>query len=232
MPRVFLALSGLFFLIGLSPAKADNIFYLVKNDTDFALVDDQLNITWEGHAWVGGDYNKGYFKFEGEVLGSIVEEAELQALYSRNISAFFDFQAGIRHDFRPNALGQTTYAVIGVQGLAPYWFHVDFPFFISEHGDVSFRPEVEYELLFTQRLIAKIYFEGTFQFNSNPAQMIGSGLADIDTGLQIRYEITREFAPYVDINHIRSFGTAKTNALLAGDRTKDLVVRFGASLMF
>jgi len=232
MPKALTALLGLVLVVCALPAKADNIFYLVKNDTDFAVVDDQLNITWEGHAWVGGDYNKGYFKYEGEVFGGHVEEAELQALYSRNISHFFDFQAGIRHDFRPNALGQTTYAVIGVQGLAPYWFHVDLPFFISEHGDVSFRPEVDYEILFTQRLIARIYFEGTFQFNSNPAQMIGSGLAGIDAGLQIRYEITRKIAPYIDINHVRSFGKAKMNALLMGEKAKDLVVRIGARVLF
>ena len=117
-------------------------------------------------------------------------------------------------------------------GLAPYWFEVDVPFFFSEDGDISFRPEVEYEILLTQRLIAEFYFEGDFYLNSNPGKLIGRGLSEIDTGLKIRYEISREFAPYVDFNHLRSFGMDKTQAILSSEKTKDFIVRFGASLMF
>ena len=224
---------GTFMALGfLKPAEGSEVFHFIKTDLDFAIVDDDLAFTWEGDAWVGGDFNKGWFKFEGDIVGGMVEEAEIQALYSRNIARFFDLQVGIRHDFRPNDFGQTSYAVIGLKGLAPYWFEVDVPFFFSEDGDISFRPEVEYEILLTQRLIAEIYFEGNFYFNSNPGKLIGRGLSEIDTGLKIRYEISREFAPYVDFNHIRSFGMDKTQAILSGERAKDFIVRFGASLMF
>ncbi len=225
-------LAPLALIATMGQAASEQIFYMVKTDLDFTIVDDDLAVTWEGDAWVGGDFNKGWFKYEGEVVGGRVEEAELQALYSRNIARFFDLQMGIRNDFRPNTLGQTTYAVIGLQGLAPYWFEVDIPLFFSEHGDVSFRPEVEYEILLTQRLVAELYFEGNFYLTSNPAQLIGSGLAVIDTGLKFRYEITREFAPYIDFNHIRSFGMAKTQAILSGEKAKDFVVRFGARVLF
>ena len=215
-----------------SPAFADEVFHFVQTDIDLASVDDELAFTWEGDAWIGGDFNRAWFKSEGDIHGGMVEEAEIQALYSRYLGRFFDFQAGVRHDFRPNDFGQTTYAVIGIQGLAPYWFEVDVPFFFSEHGDVSFRPEMEYEILLTQRLIAEVYFEGDFYLTNNPARMIGSGLSEIDTGLKIRYEIIREFAPYIDFNHVRSFGMTKTQAMINGEKTKDFIVRFGARAMF
>ena len=61
-----------------------------------------------------------------------MEEAELQLLYSRYITQFWDFQVGVRQDFVPRA---TTFAVIGIQGLAKYSFEVDVALFISDDGD-------------------------------------------------------------------------------------------------
>lgn len=223
-------IAGLF--AGQQSAAAEQVFHFIQADLDIARVDNKVNFTWEGDAWVGGDFNKGWFKVEGESLGGAIEEAEFQALYSRYFTRFFDLQAGIRHDIRPNEFGQTTYAVIGIQGLAPYWFETDTAFFFSEHGDISFRAELEYEILLTQRLIATPYFEANLSLSQNFAQGIGRGLSEIDTGLRIRYEIKREVAPYIDFNYLGLFGTARTLAVASGEKTKDFVIRGGIRLMF
>ena len=215
------------------PAFADDDEYkFTQTDIDFARVEDELVFTWDSEVRVGGDSNRFWFKSEGEVEGGMVEEAEIQALYGRYIGRDFDVQAGVRHDFRPNEFGQTTYFVIGLQGNTPYDFEVEVPLFVSENGDVSFRPEVEYEIEVTDDLAAEIYFEANFYLTQNPGQMIGKGLTEIDTGVKIQYEIWRGFAPYIDFNHVRSFGIAKTEALSEDEKTKDLIIRLGARITY
>src|SRR3546814_10366530 len=101
---------------------------------------------------MGTDYDKLFLKSEGEQpLDGPLEEAEVQLLYSRLISEFFDAQVGVRYDFEPDP--ERAYAVLGLQGLAPQFFEVDTALFVSEKGDVSARFEAEYELLITQRLV-------------------------------------------------------------------------------
>jgi len=127
------------------------------------LLEYQLNqgggmLRWEAQGWVGGDYNKLWVKTEGDqgLSGDNGGEAEGQLLYSRLISPFFYFQIGGRYQ-RVSGNGSDHsrgFGVIGVQGVAPYWFDIEPALFISQDGDVSARLEAEYELLLTPRLIA------------------------------------------------------------------------------
>src|SRR3546814_20511859 len=79
---------------------------------------------WDGEAWYGGDINRLTLKSEGEgVFGEGIEGAEIQILYSRAIGPYFNAQAGIRQDFGPDP--DRTYATIGFEGPAPYWFAVE-----------------------------------------------------------------------------------------------------------
>src|SRR3546814_9759592 len=106
---------------------------------------------WDAQGWIGTDYDKLFLTSDGEqpLVGQL-EEAEVQLLYSRLISDFFDAQVGVRYDFEPDP--ERAYAVLGLQGLAPQFFEIDTALFVSEKGDVSARVEAEYELLITQRL--------------------------------------------------------------------------------
>jgi copper resistance protein B len=171
---------------------------------------------WDAQGWVGGDYNRFWVKTEGEYSGASnnLQKAEIQALYSRPISPYFDFQAGVRQDMQPGA--RRTFGVIGIQGLAPYWFEIDTALFISHHGDVSARLEAEYDLRFTQRLILQPRAELNVAFQDVPELAIGSGLSMAEIGARLRYEFKREFAPYIGV----SWGSAT-------GRTADLLRRDG-----
>jgi len=138
----------------------------------------------------------------------------------------------VRHDFKPDTPDQTTYGVIGIQGLAPYRFEVDAALFFSEHGDVAFRTEVEYFFFLTQRLILQPYFEADLWLTRNSPMALTAGITEIDSGVKLLFEIRREFAPYIDFNVVRTLGSAKTNAILLGERVKDFAVRIGARVMF
>jgi len=126
--------------------------------------DDEESFNWDAQAWVGGDINKLALKSEGELVlndEEELEEAELQALYSRQISDFFDVVVGGRYDFEPEG---EAFGVIGLQGLAPYSYEVDTALFISEEADVTGRFEAEYEILVTQKLVLQPSLETNLGF--------------------------------------------------------------------
>jgi len=160
---------------------------------------------WDAQGWYGGDVNKLYIKTEGEISleDDDVEDAEVQALWSRAIAPFWDVQAGVRYDLEPKG---RTHAVLGIQGLAPYWFEVDAAAFLSTDGDLSASVEVEYELRFTQRITLQPRAEIGFSASDIPELEIGSGLTNVHAGLRLRYEIRREFAPYVGVEWQKSLG--------------------------
>ena len=174
---------------------------------------------WDGEGWFGGDIDRFVVKTEGEgaVRGGL-ESGEVQALYSRAIDPWFNLQAGVRHDFKPGPA--RTYATVGFEGIAPYWFEVEGAVFLSDKGDVLGRLEGYYDQRITQHLILQPRVELNFAAQDVPANGIGSGLSDAELGLRLRYEIKREFAPYVGISWERKLGDTADFARAAGDRVQ------------
>lgn len=171
---------------------------------------------WDGQGWHGGDIDKLWIKTEGEgAFGEALEKAEVQALWSHAIDPWFDLQAGVRYNFRPDP--ERAYLVLGVQGLAPYWFEVDAAAFVSNNGDVSARMEAEYDLRLTQKLILQPRLEFDLALQGVPELGIGSGLSSGEIGARLRYEIRPEFAPYVGIEYERSFGDTADFRRAAGE---------------
>lgn len=189
-------------------------------------------LLWDGQGWYGVDINKLWLKTEGEYdfNGGAFEGAELQALWSRSITRYFDLQAGYRHDFAPDP--SRNYAVIGVQGLAPYLFELDGAVFVSGHGEVSARIEAEYEFMLTQRLILQPRTELNFAAQSVAERGIGSGLTSAEVGARLRYEIKREFAPYVGVEWERSVGETADFARADGEEPGSLSFVAGVRFWF
>jgi len=180
---------------------------------------------WDLDAWYGGDINKVWLKTEGDYSfeDSDVEDAEVQLLWSHAISTFFDVQTGVRYDFEPDGLA---HAVLGIQGIAPYWFEVDGAAYLSEEGDLTAGFEAEYELLLTNRLILQPRFAANFSAQDIPDRETGSGLTDLEAGLRLRYEIRREFAPYAGVEYRKAFGGTADFIEAAGgdaDETRFLI---------
>jgi copper resistance protein B len=178
--------------------------------------DGRDGYAWDGQAWYGGDIDKIWLKTEGEgAFGETVERAEVQALWSRAIDPWFDLQAGVRYDFRPDP--ERAYLVLGVQGLAPYWFEVDGAAFVSNKGDVSARVEAEYDLRLTRKLILQPRLELDLALQDIPEIDIGSGLSSGELGARLRYEIRPEFAPYIGVEYERAFGGTRDFRRAAGE---------------
>ena len=206
-----------------------NYYQVMFNLAEYQARKGRDGYRWDGGAWFGGDINRLRLKTEGEgAFRQGVESAEVQALYSRAVGPYFNLQAGIRQDFQPTP--RRTYATIGFEGLAPYMFEVEGAVFLSNKGDVLGRLEGYYDQRITQRLILQARAEVNLSAQDVPEIRLGSGITNAELGLRLRYEISREFAPYVGISYDRKLGD--TARFARADREGVQATSFVAGVRF
>jgi len=181
---------------------------------------------WDAEGWYGGDYDKVWLRSEGERVGGTTQNARADLLWDHTFARWWSVQAGGRQDFGRGP--SRTWAAVGVQGLAPYWFDTEATFYVGEQGRTAVRLKTEYELLFTQRLILQPEGEANLYGKADPARQLGSGLSDLEIGLRLRYEMRRELAPYVGVVWSRSFGATADRLRESGGDPSD--VQFVAGL--
>lgn len=202
----------------------------VENDRSFGyalLNQNELRVggpdsyRWEGEGWYGNDFNRLWVKSEGSIDTSsgTADEAELQGLYSRSVSAFFNLQGGVRYDSDPTSRG---WAALGVEGLAPLNWEIGAFTFVSSGGHLAARFEGYHDLYLTQRLVLQPQLELNAYSRADRAARLGTGLADGDFGLRLRYELRREFAPYIGVTYEVKYGATANLARAAGLSTGDL----------
>jgi copper resistance protein B len=210
--------------------------YLLFDQLEYRHNEGPDTFTWEAQGWVGRDYNKLWVKTEGDqrLSGDKGGEAEVQLLYGRLIAPFWNFQVGGRYDQLHGAGPDPSrfFGVIGFQGLAPYQFDIEPALFISEAGDVSARLEAEYELLLTQRLILQPRLEVEVAGQEVEEFGVGEGFNDVELGLRLRYEIRREFAPYIGVSWTRLLGNTADFARREGDEVDNLAFVAGVRMWF
>lgn len=190
--------------------------------------DDPLVL--EAKAWIGKDLNKLVVKVDAEQVKNNVHELELQALYSRAIDPYWDFQIGVRQDQKPTPT--KNWLALGFEGVAPYWFEIDSTLFIGESNQVGLRFTAEYEWMITQRWVLSPEVEFNLHSKDEEARGVGSGLSNTQVGLRLRYEIKREFAPYIGINWIKKYGNTATFAKNDGENAESSQIVAGVRMWF
>lgn len=182
---------------------------------------------WSGNLWLGGDVNSLLLKSSGERSGGRTGSANVEALYSRAVTPWWELVAGAKHEFQPDG---RTWGAIGVQGLAPYLFELSAMAYAADSGQVQLKVEAEYEVLLTNRLILQPLVEVTASLEDEPEYGIGSGLGKLEAGLRLRYEFNRRFAPYIGVAHERVLGNSADLARASGGHLRD--TRFVAGVRF
>jgi copper resistance protein B len=186
---------------------------------------------WDGQGWVGTDYDKLWIKSEGTLQGNgTLDDGQQQFLYSRAVTTYFDLQGGLRSDI--DSRPARNWAALGIQGLAPYFFDLEITSFVSGEGHLAAKLQASYDLLITQRLILQPQIELNVYSKADPARLVGTGFSDIDTGLRLRYEFTRTFAPYIGVVYQGKFGQTVNFARRAGESTGDVRFAFGVRVWF
>ena len=192
-----------------------SVFWFQGDRAEYRAREGVDGYLWDVQGYYGGDTDKFWFKSEGEgAFGEQVESAEIQGLWSHAIGPWWDLQAGVRQDLTGPG---RTHAVIGVQGLAPYTFEVDAAAFLSNKGDLTASIEAELDQRITQRLLLQPRAEVSLSAQDIPELGIGAGLDSVELGLRLRYEIAREFAPYIGVEQEWKVGQSADYARLAGE---------------
>jgi len=205
------------------------VTYAVMGDFDTTEYEGEPLVNWATHAWFGGDTQKIHFQSEGEWSGGHFKKAELWGLYSRPISDFWDAVIGVRHDVEPQAL---TYAVLGLQGMLPQFIETEASLLVSEEGDVLARLDHHLDVPLTQQLITQPHVKFDLSAQNNGQRHLSTGLVRTELGLQTRYEITRKFAPYLDLNYERTAGAMADHARDEGESVGAFTLRGGLKLWF
>lgn len=161
---------------------------------------------WEVTGWLGTDLDRLWLRSEGERAAGRTEAADLELLYGRSVSPWWDVLVGVRQQLRPRY--SRSWAAFGIQGLAPYKFETSATLYVGSGGQVMANAEVEYEVLLSNRLILQPLLEASLAARNEPQRGIGRGLNKIETGLRLRYEFSRRFAPYIGVSHERLYGDA------------------------
>lgn len=228
-----------------APGKPQENFGVVSmhdNEPFFQVIGDRLEhrsdgdkqiALWDLDAWYGGDYNKFYVESEGKwnTDKDEPETVSMEAFWNHTIRSFWDTQLGIRHDILKDKEDRSFLAA-GVQGMAPYIFEVDATAYLSEDGDPSAIFEVERDFYFTQRIVVQPRFETEFAFTDVPEYNIGAGFTGVETGLRVRYEISRKFAPYIGVSYEQSLGETEDMLEAAGEDTSSTAFVAGLKFWF
>lgn len=183
---------------------------------------------WEAQGWSGDELNKLWFKTQGDAKSGRAQTADMQLLYSRAVAPYWDVQLGGRHDFALNGLPSRDYAALALKGLAPYKFDVDASLYIG--GRAAARVKAGYTLLLTQRLALAPELEANWYGASDAARRMGSGLSSLDFGLRLRYELSREFVPYLGINWTNKYGGTADFLRLNGEPASEVMYTAGIRL--
>ena len=204
--------------------------YFLMDKLEWQNADDGSAISWDAKGWIGGDIDRLWLRSEGERTNGKTEKAEVQALWGHAISPWWDLVGGVRQDFKPG--DPQTWAAFGLQGLALYNFEAEATAFIGENGQSAARLQGDYDILLTNRLILQPTAEFNFYGKNDPQRGVGSGLSESEMGLRLRYEIRREFAPYIGVTWNRSYGKTADYARDEGADRSEVRLVLGVRMWF
>ena len=204
--------------------------YFKADEFEWRDADQDTSFVWEFDAWVGKDLTKLWIKSSGERVGGETEVSEIELLYSLGVSTYWDLQLGMRRESKPDLSRNSIGA--GFQGTTPYLFEVEASLFVNNDDLFNARFEVEYEYLFSQRLVLIPNLELSLYSDDDVARGIGAGLSDVELGIRLQYEVIREFAPYIGINYEKKFGKSADFLSAAGEEVSDTQILVGVSFWF
>nr|WP_231866647.1 copper resistance protein B [Pseudomonas resinovorans] len=206
-----------------------NSFFLL-DQLEYQNADDASVLSWDASGWIGGDLNRFWFRSEGERANGHTEEAEVQGFYGRAISPWWEVLGGVRQDFKPGS--PQTWAALGVQGMPLYGLETKVTAYLGEAGQSALRLEGEYDILLTNRLILQPMAEVNLYGRNDEARGTGSGLANTELGLRLRYEVVPQFAPYIGVNWNRNYGNTADFAREEGEDNDEARFVAGIRLWF
>jgi copper resistance protein B len=91
---------------------------------------------------------------------------------------------------------------------------------------------VSYDAYITQHLVLQPNIGANFALQKVPERDIGSGFNDVEVGLRLRYEVTREISPYIGVSYERKLGDTARYARNDGEHVGGWSFLTGIRLFF
>lgn len=211
-------------------ADEENFRSVMIDKLEFSRVDGETVLPYDVEAWLGRTYERAVLRAKGDFEDGDLAEARTELLFSHAVAAYWDTQAGIRYDSGegPNR----SWLAVGIEGLAPYRFDLEVTAYVGESSRTALRVDASYDMLINQRLILEPSFEANVYGKGDPERGLGSGLSDVAVALRLRYEIRRELAPYIGIEHVRQYGGTEDLTRAAGGDPGDTRLTMGLRFWF
>ena len=197
---------------------------------DFRQDHDKTITNYDVDAWVGTDWNRLALKAEGSTSNGDLEDARTELLWRRPVDVFWNSELGVRQD--SGAGKDRTWLALGLQGISPYWVDLSGTVYVGDSGRAALRLEATYDWRITQRLILQPKLETNLYSKNDPARDIGQGVSDLQAGLRLRYEITRQFAPYIGVQTEQRYGKTAEYARAKGESASQTMAVAGVRLWF
>ncbi len=216
----------------------DDVYHFVNvEQLEYRFANTGLNqLGWDIKAAVGTDYDKFYFKTEGDWSFDDGHggESENDFLYSRLIAPFWDVQIGAQYanDWTEDDYNDRYSGVLALLGTLPYMIETDASLYLSTDGDLTANIELTYDWWLTQRLILQPRAEFILAARDIDDRNLGAGLAETNLDLRLRYEIEREIAPYIGLRYHLLTGETADIARRNGDDTEQIYLLVGLWMQF
>lgn len=181
---------------------------------------------------IGTDENRLFLKANLDKSESNDPKYDVSALYSRYVAPFWDLQAGVRYSEDRNNNSNRVDGVVGILGLAPYFFETQAYLYGGENNFWGASFDVDRDLLLTQKLITQPYIEADIVLNDNSDFASKTGLSELKTGIKTRYEITKRIRPFVDVAYQYEKGLKETRFQQATDSEKGWLYGAGIEFVF
>ncbi len=205
-------------------------YFVLAEQLEWQDADDGNALAWDINGWLGGDIDRLAFRSEGERIDGHTEEAELQLLWSHAIGPWWETVAGVRQDFKPGS--PQTWAAFGVQGMPLFGLETEATAFLGEGGQSALRLTADYDILLTNRLILQPSIEVNLHGRNDQQRGVGAGLSGSELGLRLRYEINRQFAPYIGVNWSNTYGNTSDLRQANGEDDSEARVLAGVRFWF
>jgi len=214
-----------------SMGEVDPVIAKVMLDTfEVREADGENPFVWDASLYMGTDFNKLWIKSEGERVNNNTESSQIDFLYSHAVSPYWDIISGIRHDIQPDV--DRGWLQLGFYGVAPYFVESEISLYVGENGRSALSLEFEKEFMLNQKWVLSPELEMNLYGHNDEAIGVGSGLSVVEFSIRLRYEVKREFAPYVGINWEKAYGNTADMARDEGHDASDTQFVFGVKAWY
>lgn len=219
------------------PATEDTYGQLLFDRLEYQAGDEEDLWLWDAQAFWGGDRQRFWIETEGEDIDASGAGGELERLdlfYGRLMGRFWELRAGAGYQttYGPGPDVDRSSLVVGVQGMAPYWFEVDARLRLDEDGNLGLEAETEYDWRLTQDWILQGRAETGVAFDEVEAFGVGEGVTGLTLGLRLRYHVRPEIAPYLGVTWSDRFGDTADLLEAEGEDTESSALVAGLRWWF